>query len=205
MTFFRRGRLANSNEGRAFSRQNQPSKATMSSTAECHLLPCDIEYDGNAPVHIFFRPTAVEGASSGEAGTQKHSESSASDAHNNKTETATTNAGADNADTTSSSNDSTGVLAAQLRGRGLLCVQPTALPTSVVGTVVSTEHATRTGSSSGSGSGVELVGGTFTSIHEWHHEHDIRSLKRAELKGDGVAGRAVEWMEVARSVHDPIE
>ena len=161
----------------------------MSSTAECHLLPCDIEYDDNAPVHIFFRPTAVEGASSGEAGTQKHSESS--DDHN-KTETATTNAGA------------TGVLAAQLRGRGLLCVQPTALPTSVVGTVVSSEHATRmTGSSSGSG--VELVGGTFTSIHEWHHEHDIRSLKRAELKGDGVAGRAKEWMEVARSVHDPIE
>ena len=166
----------------------------MSSTAECHLLPCDIEYDGNAPVHIFFRPTAVEGASSGEAGMQKHSESS--DDHN-KTETATTNAGADNADNTSSSNDSTGVLAAQLRGRGLLCVQPTALPTSVVGTVVSSEHATRiTGSSSGSG--VELVGGTFMSIHEWHHEHDIRSLKRAELKGDGVAGRAVEWMEVAR-------
>ena len=164
----------------------------MSSTAECHLLPCDIEYDGNAPVHIFFRPTAVEGASSGEAGTQKHSESSDDD--HNKTETATTNAGA------------TGVLAAQLRGRGLLCVQPTALPTSVVGTVVSSEHATRmTGSSSGSGSGVELVGGTFTSIHEWHHEHDIRSLKRAELKGDGVAGRAKEWMEVARSVHDPIE
>ena len=178
----------------------------MSSTAECHLLPCDIEYDGNAPVHIFFRPTAVEGASSGEAGTQKHSESS--DDHN-KTETATTNAGAvDNTDNTSSSHNSTGVLAAQLRGRGLLCVQPTALPTSVVGTVVSTENATRitgSNSNSSSGSGVELVGGTFTTIHEWHHEHDVRSLKRAELKGDGVAGRAVEWMEVARSVHDPIE
>ena len=175
----------------------------MSSTAECHLLPCDIEYDGNAPVHIFFRPTAVEGASSGEAGTQKHSESS--DDHN-KTETATTNPGADNTDNTSSSHDSTGVLAAQLRGRGLLCVQPTVLPTSVVGTVVSSEHATRmTGSNSSSGSGVELVGGTFTSIHEWHHEHDVRSLKRSELKGNGVAGRAVEWMEVARSVHDPIE
>uniref|UniRef100_A0A6U0LL16 Uncharacterized protein n=1 Tax=Minutocellus polymorphus TaxID=265543 RepID=A0A6U0LL16_9STRA len=177
----------------------------MSSTAECHLLPCDIEYGGNAPVHIYFRPTAVEGASSDEAAA-KQSESGGG---NNKTETAATNADADNTSTGTSSQDSAGVLAAQLRGRGLLCLQPTALPTSVVGTVVSTDNATRmaggAAQGSGGGGGVELVGGTFTSIHEWHHEHDVRSLKRAELKGSGVAGRTVEWMEVARSVHDPIE
>lgn len=169
----------------------------MSSSAECHLLPCDIDYDGNAPVHIFFRPTAVEGAG---ASTDEAAESSEGKAEG-------TTAGAD-AEGNDSSGQDPAILAAQLRGRGLLCVQPTTLPDSVVGTVVSSENASRsTGTSaqaSGSG-GVELVGGTFTSIHEWHHEHDIRSLKRAELKGAGVTGRAVEWMEVARSVHDPIE
>jgi hypothetical protein len=159
----------------------------MSSSAECHLLPCDIEYDGNAPVHVFFRPTEVHvaGATSDEAATQQLQ----SESRDGKQDPA--------------------VLAAQLRGRGLLCVRPTALPDSVVGTVVSSENATRATGTSAQGacgnSGVELVGGTFTAIHEWHHEHDVRSLKRAELKGNGVAGRAVEWMEVARSVHDPIE
>ena len=177
-------------------------QATMSSSAECHLLPCDIEYDGNAPVHIFFRPTVVEGAgASTDEAANKESESNDVEADG------TTASDEANSNNSSSSQDPT-ILAAQLRGRGLLCVQPTSLPDSVVGTVVSSENASRsTGTSAqASGScGVELVGGTFTSIHEWHHEHDIRSLKRAELKGTGVNGRAVEWMEVARSVHDPIE
>ena len=171
----------------------------MSSSAECHLLPCDIEYDGNAPVHIFFRPTTVEGAG---ASTNE------SESNDVKADGATATASADANSNSNSSSQDPAILAAQLRGRGLLCVQPTPLPDSVVGTVVSSENASRSkgtsAQASGSG-GVELVGGTFTSIHEWHHEHDIRSLKRAELKGNGVAGRAVEWMEVARSVHDPIE
>ena len=174
----------------------------MSSSAECHLLPCDIEYDGNAPVHIFFRPTAVAGAG---ASTDEAAECSEGKAEGTTAGVADSDG---NGTTGSSNSQDPAILAAQLRGRGLLCVQPTPLPDSVVGTVVSSENASRsTGTSaqaSGSG-GVELVGGTFTSIHEWHHEHDIRSLKRAELKGAGVTGRAVEWMEVARSVHDPIE
>ena len=179
-------------------------QATMSSSAECHLLPCDIEYEGNAPVHIFFRPTKVEGAgpSTDDAATKQP------ESNDEKADGTTASANSNSNSNSNSSSQEPAILAAQLRGRGLLCVQPTALPDSVVGTVVSSENASRsTGTSaqaSGSG-GVELVGGTFTSIHEWHHEHDIRSLKRAELKGTGVTGRAVEWMEVARSVHDPIE
>lgn len=174
----------------------------MSSSAECHLLPCDIEYDGNAPVHIFFRPTTLEGAgASTDEAADKESKS-------NDVKADGTTASADSNSNSNSSSQEPSILAAQLRGRGLLCAQPTSLPDSVVGTVVSSENASRStdtsAQASGSG-GVELVGGTFTSIHEWHHEHDIRSLKRTELKGAGVTRRAMEWMEVARSVHDPIE
>eukprot|EP00568_Trieres_chinensis_P006700 CAMPEP_0183293430 /NCGR_PEP_ID=MMETSP0160_2-20130417/2117_1 /TAXON_ID=2839 ORGANISM="Odontella Sinensis, Strain Grunow 1884" /NCGR_SAMPLE_ID=MMETSP0160_2 /ASSEMBLY_ACC=CAM_ASM_000250 /LENGTH=174 /DNA_ID=CAMNT_0025454545 /DNA_START=56 /DNA_END=580 /DNA_ORIENTATION=+ len=93
------------------------------------------------------------------------------------------------------------VIAAQFRGRGLLALESQPLPADVAGTIMSfPEHgqATERGEKE-----VEWMGGTFESITEWRHEHDCSVMQRRGRSSDVLHG-ALGWIEVARSVHDPL-
>ena len=91
--------------------------------------------------------------------------------------------------------DLRGVLAAQLRGRGLLAVGPVQLPSGVTGTVLS---------KAGGGEGGLEVLATFGSVHEWRHEHEVRTVRKRDLGREGLMRRAGDWIGIARSVHDPL-
>eukprot|EP00567_Pseudictyota_dubia_P011878 CAMPEP_0197457336 /NCGR_PEP_ID=MMETSP1175-20131217/45748_1 /TAXON_ID=1003142 /ORGANISM="Triceratium dubium, Strain CCMP147" /LENGTH=172 /DNA_ID=CAMNT_0042991671 /DNA_START=67 /DNA_END=581 /DNA_ORIENTATION=- len=124
-------------------------------TTECHLIPCTIHRDGLSSVHVYFRPTELpQSLGKGEKRCDNDGEESP-------------------------------VLAAQFRGRGLLAPPPTILPEDVVGSVFSVpEHAAMMSSTQGGDEReVEWLGGTFRSVHEWRHEHDVSVIRREEREG----------------------
>lgn len=116
-----------------------PKENTTKPTTVCHWLPCNMDYDGMAPVHQYFAEQALP--------------------------------------------ESNNVRAAQLRGRGLL---------SVVNTTYGEEGVVLTFHSNGD---IQKQA-SFQELREWHHEHSIPAVKRAQSQ----LQTANDWCQVARAV-----
>lgn len=113
--------------------------------------------------------------------------------------------------------DEVTVIAAQFRGRGLLCIADDAnqkadgaskeivsnLPMGVKGVALAPSASHSKNSSDGDNSRPLKVVGTFSQIHNWQHEHDVEKVKRSRDEGgsDKVGLKAVlGWCEVAHAV-----
>jgi Ribonuclease H2 non-catalytic subunit (Ylr154p-like) len=129
-------------------------------TTTCHWLPCTMDYNGMAPVHMYFVPQFVE----------------------------------NNENNSNNNNNNNNIMAAQLRGRGLLSSRHCSVETSTTTTTNSTTH--------GVVLSISNIGGTihhqasFSEINEWHHEHSIAALKRQVSQLE----IAEKWCQVAKAV-----
>ncbi|KAL3794156.1 hypothetical protein HJC23_012863 [Cyclotella cryptica] len=159
----------------------------------CHILPCSIEHDMTAPIAQYFHPTLLP----------------------------------QNAATTAVSplvneDDHKVMMAAQFRGRGLLCVADShegsaevyvenasetvsTLPKCIMGVALA-QSASQVASSP-DGSNVEnlrplKVVETFSKLYNWQHEHDVDKVKRSMNEGgsDKVGLKAVlGWCELSHA------
>ncbi|KAL3799068.1 hypothetical protein ACHAWO_007408 [Cyclotella atomus] len=113
------------------------------------------------------------------------------------------------------------IMAAQFRGRGLLCVADddvprtagsskltvSALPEGVKGLALapSTSHVAK--KSDGDATRSLKVVETFTEVYNWQHEYDVDKVRRSVNDGghDKVGLKAaLGWCDIAQAVHDPI-
>ena len=116
-------------------------------------------------------------------------------------------------------NDDTTIMAAQFRGRGLLCAvdndvdevdapkqysdNQSKLPDGMRGVALSPFPSHITSGSNGENSRSLKVVESFSQIYSWQHEHDIQKIKTARCEGgnDKVGLRAVlGWCELAHAV-----
>ena len=169
---------------------SEPSSSASSSTLMennpwcCHALPCSIDFQGMAPVHVFFHPKV----------------SPPPNQNNRKS----TDIPARWLITASDEQQYCGKV--RFRGRQLLAV---ASPITVHGRViqlVSTHENERTEGTHGLSSHSKSGGSSFStlvfdSIQEWHHE-DESMLDM--MTGNSRVNTSMEWLRIARAVHDEI-
>lgn len=206
--------MANSDSGGDYGSGSGSSDDAMTATTGtvCHALPCSVNEDMVAPIGRYFYPTPLSATT----------ESNRLRTENEKEE----------------HDEQPAVVAAQFRGRGLLCAVnnrdrnqdsssssamtspsfTTSLPSDVAGVVLTSKSigaaAATNDEYTGSERGQELqVAESFRHLYEWRHEHDPSKVTRA-LGGDGLYHRksskggleaAIEWCQLARAVHEPIE
>lgn len=159
----------------------------------CHILPCSIEKDLTAPVAQYFRPTPLPATA------------------------LPRNLGSDNG--ADGADAAVTVMAAQFRGRGLLCAvdaatpaarddaapseeqgpashaRPTELPSDLLGVVLAPSS-----SAAGLARPLQVVE-KFQHVFQWSHEHDVQQLL-AERRGSDKHGLAAVrgWCRLAREV-----
>lgn len=123
---------------------------------------------------------------------------------------------------TAEQNDHATIMAAQFRGRGLLCAVDdesdegdvtrsevlSKLPEGMMGVVLaqsSSQHVVKNESDNNM-RGLKVVE-TFSEIYNWQHEHDLEKVNRSRNEGgcDKVGLKAVlGWCELAHAVSDPM-
>jgi len=118
--------------------------STKSGEGTCHVLPCNINYEGMAKTHTHFKPVLIE----------------------------------------------EGVLASAFRGRGLLAVKSD--------DVDETRKQNHPLLLSLKEDQIQ-VKESIHNIVEWHHEHNIQSLKFKDKQSSRVKA-AKEWIEISKSV-----
>ena len=169
------------------------STSKISDTASLHWIPCNIDYDGPAPVQVYFHPEKIN---------QQHPP---------KDEKIETNIRADGLDTSSSSGSPSSIVAASFRGRGLLARCDKKLPKDAIGTVLF-QSSGDNGSESGPDSGKDKMssGEQFNSILEWEHEWNENRLiansasNKVDLNSESTVDKSLALMQLLRSVHDPL-
>ena len=211
----------------------------------CHVLPCGMDKDLTAPIGRYFHPTPIysvlgRGAGSEHSRTLDLVKIILGDEKDNSTSTTMMSPEEEGDDTKKEEVGKGGaeevevamVLAAQFRGRGLLCItdsQKTTttttttttsttttplseLPPDMMGVVFSSSLSSAPSSSFGGGKTNKTVSlrpiETFRSLCSWSHEHDPRKVMGDRLKdhGDDRIGlsAALSWRDLAREIHDPI-
>ncbi len=183
-------------ESNASSNKNNTTTAS-NGTKTCHWLPCSIDYDGYAPIHMHFRPEQITHITEE---TQKNEEET------HKSSTAPS---------------SKHVQAVSFRGRGLLANDDdtnTMLPQNIIGSVMipsSTKQTNAFNSSSDNNYedtyGTVVMKETFEKVSQWEHEsnemnlmHSEDSLKLKDVQSPSSVGRSIGMFEILRAVHDPI-
>ena len=202
----------------------------------CHVLPCGMDKDLTAPIGRYFHPTPIYSVVGRGAGTLDLVTTSS---------TTTIMSPEEKGDDTKKEVEKEGVgkggagvevamvLAAQFRGRGLLCIADSKktttttsttttplseLPPDMMGVVFSSSLSSAPSSSFGGGKNTmtnKTVSlrpiETFRSLCSWSHEHDPRKVMGDHLKdgrghGDDRIGlsAALSWRDLAREIHDPI-
>lgn len=97
--------------------------------------------------------------------------------------------------------------AAQFRGRGLLCRPPRELPMSVAGITYRVQRQQRDNHDYDNdvmNLHAVHVEGTFRTVYEWHHEHDVNKMENNMEGEHSFVDRAVDWFQLSQSIHDPI-
>ena len=155
----------------------------------CHWLPCSIDYDGVAPVDVFFRPESI------------HLDNNDGDNHLKAKEENDEKVKLEERSETKRGRKRKTIDAASFRGRGLLAKQPIPLSEqNIVGSVLTLSSS----SSTASKCNIE-IGEQFSEVHEWEHEWDVNKVAKGGLYG-GRCGRrggianSVEFLQVLRSV-----
>ena len=115
------------------------ANAHASSSNVCHALPCNVDFEGMAPAHIYFKPVQVED----------------------------------------------GILASSFRGRGLIATEERIDDTAKPYLLSLEENRVQ-------------VKAPISNIVEWHHDHNIKSIKYQDI--DSRVQLAKEWSAVAKAV-----
>jgi Ribonuclease H2 non-catalytic subunit (Ylr154p-like) len=178
------------------------SSSTMTApVAECHALPCSINFTGKAPTAPFyFRPAAL--ADVNETTTRANTMDTSID---------TTTTGTP-ATTPTSTPGSPVLLAASLRGRGLLSVVPSLTSTSEIqGRLLRVDDGDYPSTTTRTATATILS--EFPHIQEWHHEHQISvvvadqneaSSSSSSRRSKSRVRLATEWCHIAAALHQPI-
>ena len=176
----------------------------------CHVLPCSIDQDITAPIAQYFHPTPLPAEAMPKV-------------------VSNTNA-AEEGDTTAAANDNGAVriMAAQFRGRGLLCAvdndahdvsredgtpnKPTTtlskLPSNLIGVALSPSNSNTSTKSHQNTSSKDpptqslKVLETFQHMNTWSHEHDVQKVMRERHNGSDKYGlnAVLGWCELAHDV-----
>ncbi len=164
-------------------------------------MPCNIDYDGLAPVQMYFRPETVilGGQDDDDDGQLRVVAVEQEEEQKNEDE--------------KESSTATTIHAASFRGRGLMAGQKRKLPESIMGTVLLPPGG------SGSNSQTKLrMGEVFHDVLEWEHEWNDQELNHAKKVGsdgdnkvdvndvnsESSVEKALALIELLRSVHDPL-
>jgi Ribonuclease H2 non-catalytic subunit (Ylr154p-like). len=167
----------------------------------CHWMPCSIDYDGVAPVSMYFIPEAIsmndpnggdDGAPVQEPKTEQQQQQRQERVEGKET------------------NKRKRIHAVAFRGRGLLATEIQKLhPANIRGVVYLPPPAPSSSlplpsTDNHQDDDVPLsIGETFTQVIEWDHESDIKK-KRLSTEGGNMA-RSLYLMELLQRVHEPID
>jgi len=159
----------------------------------CHWLPCSIEYNGVAPVNVFFRPEYI------------HIDNDDGDNHHLKVkgekDEKCVNIKLEERPQIKRGRKRKTIEAASFRGRGLLAKQPIALSEqNIVGSVL-TFHSPSSSSTTASKCNIE-IGEQFSEVHEWEHEWDVNKVAKVGrcVGRRGGVTNGIEFLQVLRSV-----
>ena len=179
----------------------------------CHWLPCSIDYDGYAPIHMYFQPELVESLSSNHGPIT-------TDGSPTIEESKETENGKEKSVTDSMAN----IQAVSFRGRGLLAndANNTILPDGIVGSVMipssslspsskKSKHFRSNNHNDEDYHGTVVMKENFDKVLQWEHESKMENLINVQedveckdVRRPGSVGKGIAMMEILRSVHDPI-
>jgi Ribonuclease H2 non-catalytic subunit (Ylr154p-like) len=160
--------------------------------ADCHILPCKIDYSGPAPVDVYFQPTPIPQTKPKRCITVSNEDYKK---FLNGLIPSRTSA----SPVVGPGEDPPNLQAAQFRGRGLMATYP---PTPVHACVLSLNTNT-TGGSSVVVAEVEKQA-VVTTISEWQHEHLESAVLRTQRNGASRVARGLEFCRVAAALHQPL-
>jgi hypothetical protein len=190
----------------------------------CHWMPCSIDYDGLAPVSMYFNPEEAIISQQQQQQQQQHEnehdftqeqEGNKKQQHERQDQNQPKNSQYDKDIDSSRKTKKRRIHAAAFRGRGLLAPEIQDLyPQKLKGVVYlpppSSIH-TNTGMTDHNDQVCLRIGETFTQVMEWEHEWDVKKIvskcndNDAHSKNLTTMERSFELMELLRQVHDPIE
>lgn len=158
----------------------------------CHWMPCSVDYDGLAPVQMYFRPESV--ALKDEEMKSKN-QTELEQGHSNCMDEPAGQQPSVEAESYSH-------MAASFRGRGLLARSIHELPESVIGGVFTQSQTD---------SRKIQKGESFNKVIEWEHECDKQrilpqpnSLEDRKIQSESSVEKGLALVELLRCVHDPI-
>jgi len=191
------------------------SMAALSSSGECHVLPCKIDYSGKVSDFVYFHPHALEQMEENDD-SKGTSQNDSDPAPSQGTCTSGVEATASTVGDEQGSSTTPVYRAVHFRGRGLLaCTSPNrgddaeesdSEDNLLNGRLLVKPKATKSRQSPGEGQEVRVVAG-FDRITEWYHEHEPSPIVRAaaaETRANGAATRAREWCQIASALHGPV-
>lgn len=190
----------------------------MNTTNICHILPCSIDQDMTAPVGMYFHPTQLNLSGCGDNARSATGSSEGSEAADDVKEMTKNDDGSGGAE--EGTQDAVLIMAAQYRGRGLLCAtdapEPTIsnsndtrttkvlskLPSTMLGVALAPTNSHTTNNNNLKEQPLATIE-HFSQMYNWQHEHDVEKVKRTteeknwEKSGlEGVLG----WCELSHSV-----
>ncbi len=179
------------------------------STTTCHWLPCSIDYDGFAPIHMHFRPelhTIPQPEIKNEITSSHHNDNGNDGDDDNDDSTTQT--------TTTPTQLTKNIQAVSFRGRGLLANDndhnTTSIPKNIIGSVMIPTR-TKNNGEEGTSYGTIVTKEVFDKVLQWEHESYEQNLLNVErglecndVRTPGSVGKSTAMFEVLRSVHDLI-
>jgi Ribonuclease H2 non-catalytic subunit (Ylr154p-like) len=159
--------------------------------ADCHILPCKIQYSGPAPVDVYFQPTPIPQTKPKRCITVSNE-----DYKNflNGSIRPTTSAPPD----IRPGDDPPTLQAAHFRGRGLMATYP---PAPVHACVL---HLNTSASPQKSVVAVVEKQAIVKTISEWQHEHLESAVLRTQRNGATRVARGLEYCRIAAALHEPL-
>ena len=161
--------------------------------SKCHWLPCSIDYDGLAPVHVHFRPEQIPA----------HDNDDANDVptHNDNPPSSSSSSSSPPVSTTAKAK----VHAASFRGHGLLAQNPISLPQHIIGSVIMSDDQSTNDPTA------LVAKEVFDEVLEWEHDFHEHNLVRYEkgkmihdTQSQSSIGKSLAILDILHSVHEPI-
>jgi Ribonuclease H2 non-catalytic subunit (Ylr154p-like) len=159
--------------------------------ADCHILPCKIDYSGPASVDVYFQPTPIPQTK------PKRCITVSNDDYKRFLNGSIRPTTSDPPDI-GPDDDPPKLQAAQFRGRGLMATYP---PAPVHACVL---HLNTSASPQKSVVAVVEKQAVVKTISEWQHEHLESAVLRTQRSGATRVGRGLEYCRIAAALHEPL-
>lgn len=188
-----------------------PQPSNNSHKIICHSLPCHIDYNGHAPIDIYFRPTDVRFE-------QQPSNNNMKQMNQQMKDDVTKNDDdhKNNDEHNINNNSSSQYQAATFRGRGLLARKNALDILKVDGRVIEVGNIIScTNNNDPNENHNSIITeqqplkeiSRFNEFMEWHHEHNFNVLHKTSQKhnlDNDRLQRAIDWIEISSVLHESI-